>query len=73
MVNSHWLARQFIGTIRAMPSIKINEFKKLGKEQIGWMFLEHSAEGLRRRYMICDSKMEYAMLWGYVEELRRSN
>ncbi|PKI51503.1 hypothetical protein CRG98_028063 [Punica granatum] len=34
-VNSQWLARHYMGIIRSLPSIKLNEFKKLVKEQLG--------------------------------------
>ncbi|XP_031402322.1 uncharacterized protein LOC116211924 [Punica granatum] len=64
-VNSSWLAKHYMGTIRSLPSIKLNEFKKLVKEQLG---VEVSRSQCRRAkekvydLVVGDSKGEYALM-----------
>ncbi|PKI60373.1 hypothetical protein CRG98_019233 [Punica granatum] len=75
-VNSQWLARHYMGTIRSLPSIKLYEFKKLVKEQLG---VEVSRSQCRRakenvyNLLVGDSKAEYALMWFYADELKRAN
>ncbi|PKI74006.1 hypothetical protein CRG98_005623 [Punica granatum] len=75
-VNRKWLARHYMGTIRSLPSIKLDEFKKLVKEQLG---VEVSRSQCRRAkekvydLLVGDSKAEYALMWFYADELKRTN
>ncbi|WOL05719.1 hypothetical protein Cni_G14448 [Canna indica] len=75
-VNSTWLARHYISTIRAMPTIKLMEFKKLVKEQLGVEVSRFQCKRAKEKVydiLVGDSKSEYALMWAYADELRRSN
>ncbi|PKI47469.1 hypothetical protein CRG98_032059 [Punica granatum] len=75
-VNSKWLARHYMGTIRSLPSIKLNELKKLVKEHLS---VEVSRSQCRRAkekvydLLVGDSKAEYALMWFYADELKSTN
>ncbi|KAI3440269.1 uncharacterized protein J3R85_003895 [Psidium guajava] len=75
-VTSSWLAKHYLGLIRAMPTMKTAAFKELIKDQLGLNVSMNQctkAKLLAFEILMGNYKNEYAKLWDYVEELRATN
>ncbi|XP_048138643.1 uncharacterized protein LOC115734876 isoform X2 [Rhodamnia argentea] len=75
-VTSSWLAKHYLGPIRAMPTMKTAAFGELIKDQLGLNVSMNQctkAKLLAFEVLMGNYKNEYAKLWDYAEELRATN